>query len=70
MYSLENTVAVVVDVRNNQGAIQIADKQSDDYVDGVGTEAAGKLVMIPWKKEWWYYCKGSTRLAHIEEKTV
>lgn len=32
----ENTVAVVVDVRNNQGAIQILDKQSNEYVDGVG----------------------------------
>lgn len=33
-YPLENTVVVVVDVRNNQGAIQIADKQSDIDVDG------------------------------------
>lgn len=43
----ENTVVVVVDVRNNQGAIRIADKQTNEHVDGVGTEAAGNLVMIP-----------------------
>lgn len=65
----ENTVVVIVDVRSNQGAIQIADKQSNEYVDGVGTEAAGSLVMIPWKKDWWYYCMGSTRLAYIGKKT-
>ena len=65
----ENTVVVVVDVRNNQGAIQIADKQTNEYVDGVGTEAAGNLVMIPWDENWWYYSMGSTRLAYIETKT-
>lgn len=26
--------------------------------------------MISWKKDWWYNCKGSTRLADIEGKTV
>ena len=68
MYPPHNTVVVVVDVRDNQGAIQIVDKQSNKYVDGVGTEAAGYLVMIPWKKDWWYYCMGSIRLAYIGEK--
>lgn len=43
----ENTVVVIVDVRSKQGAIQITDKQSNEYVDGVRTEAAGNLVMIP-----------------------
>ena len=65
----ENTVVVIVDARSNQGAIQIADKQSNEYVDGVGTEAAGNLVMIPWEKNWWCYCMGTTRLAYIEKKT-
>lgn len=49
-------MVVVLDVRSNQGAIQIADKQSNEYVDGVGTKAAGNLVTIPWEKDWWYYC--------------
>ncbi len=62
MNPLENTAVVVVDFRNNQGAIQIVDKQLNKYVDGVGTEVAGNLVMIPWKKDWWYYYMGSTRL--------
>ncbi len=60
----EHTVVVVVDVRSNQGAIQIMDN-SKQYVDGVGTEEAGNLIMIPWKKEWWYYCIGTTRIAYI-----
>ena len=62
----ENTVVVIVDVRSNQGAIQIADKQSNEYIDGV---AAGILVMIPWGKNWWCYCMGTTRLAYIEKET-
>lgn len=65
----ENTVVVIVDLRSKQGAIQIVDKQSNDYVDGVGTEAAGNFVMIPWEKNWWCFCMGTTRLAYIEKKT-
>ena len=65
----ENTVVVVVDVRSNQGAMQIVDKQKDEYVDMVGTEEAGNLVMVPWNSDWRYYCIGTTRLAYIGQKS-
>lgn len=65
----EKIVAVIFDVGDRQGAIEIMDKQTNEYVDGVGTEAAGNLVMIPWNKSWWYFSRVSTRLAYIETKT-
>ena len=65
----ENTVVVVVDIRSNQGAIYIVNKQTDGYVDHVGTDVAGNLIMVPWNKDWWYYCLGSTRLAYIGNKS-
>lgn len=46
----ENTIVMIVNIRSKQGAIQIANKQSNEYVNGVGTEVAGNLVMIPWEK--------------------
>ena len=42
------TVALVVNVGDNVGAISIFETSSKKYVDGVGTEEAGKLIMIPW----------------------
>jgi len=59
------TVALVVDIRNNRAAIKIFEKQDDDYVDGVGTEEAGKLVIVPWKSSWFYFCTGTPRVGHV-----
>jgi len=65
----ENTVVVVVDVRGNQGAIRIVDKSDNKYVDGVGTEEAGKLVMLPWNSSWWFYTIGSIRVGYVAKKS-
>ncbi|KAI9749788.1 MAG: hypothetical protein M4579_006738 [Chaenotheca gracillima] len=65
----EDTVALVIDIGQNQGAIQIVEKQANKYVDMVGTEEAGNMVMIPWNKDWWFYCIGSTRVGYIRTKT-
>jgi hypothetical protein len=42
-------VAIVVDVRDITAAIRIFAKEDDGYIDGVGTEEAGNLVIVPWR---------------------
>jgi hypothetical protein len=42
-----DTIALVVNVSDNIGVIRIFETSSKKYVDGVGTEEAGKLIMIP-----------------------
>lgn len=64
----DKTAAIVIDLRSNQGAIEIVDRQSDAYVDRVGTEEAGHTVMVTWKAEWWYYCLGTVRVGYIVAK--
>ena len=55
-----NTVAVVVDVReNNIGAIRIFETSSKKYVGGVGTEERGNLVIVSWNSAWYYSTAGS-----------
>ena len=61
----ESTLVIAVDVRSNKAAIRIYEKQSDDPIDGVGTEGAGKVVIVPWSSSWVYYCTGSPRVGHI-----
>jgi hypothetical protein len=43
---------IIVDVRSSRGAVRIFKKSDDDtsggeYLDGIGTEQAGKLVIVP-----------------------
>jgi hypothetical protein len=54
-----DTVALAVNV----GAIRIFETSSKKYVDGVGTEEAGKLIMIPWNNAWYYSAAGSLPLG-------
>ncbi|KAI9749079.1 MAG: hypothetical protein M4579_007014, partial [Chaenotheca gracillima] len=65
----ENIVAVVVDVREDDGAIFIHEVQSGTFVDGVGTEESRNLVVVPWNSGWDYYCIGSLRLAYVGKKS-
>ncbi|KAI9888494.1 MAG: hypothetical protein M1814_006885 [Vezdaea aestivalis] len=64
----ENTIAIIIDVRDNKGAIFIHEKEDGKYVDGVGTEETGNLVIVPWNNNWYYYSIGSVRLAWVERK--
>lgn len=64
----QNTVAIVIDVRNNRGAVYIHETQGGKHVDGVGTENSRNLVMVPWNSDWYYYSIGSIRLAYIGKK--
>jgi len=59
------TVAIIVDIRNNHGAIFIHETEGGNYIDGVGTEEAGKLVIVPWNPGWHYYSIGTIRVGHI-----
>jgi len=62
------TVAVVVDMRNNVGAVLIHERRDGTYKGGVGTEDEGHMVLVPWNDDWYYYSIGSTRLAYIMKK--
>ena len=61
----DSTAAIVVDLRNITAAIRIFETNDDQFIDGVGIEEAGKLVIVPWQSGWWYYCTGSPRVGHI-----
>jgi len=64
----DKTVAVVIDVRQQIGALRIFENDTGKYLDGVGTEEKGKLVMIPWNKTWNYDTVGSIRLGYILQR--
>lgn len=64
----ELTVAVVVNISQEGGAIRIFDTPGDGYVDGVGTEDVEKLVIVPWSRSWWYYSIGSLRIGYLVER--
>jgi hypothetical protein len=46
-------VAVVIDCRKNRGAIFVHEISGGKYIEGVGTEDAGNLVIFPWNHEWY-----------------
>jgi hypothetical protein len=63
------TVAIVVDVRDNRGAINIHEKESNEFIDGVGIEEAGNLVIVTWDSNWYYWAVGTLRVAYIKLKS-
>ncbi|KAF2175341.1 hypothetical protein K469DRAFT_702363 [Zopfia rhizophila CBS 207.26] len=68
IYPPDNTAAIVVDVRNNKGAVNIHKKDSSEFVDMVGTEESGKLVIVPWNNSWFYYSVGSLKVGYIAKQ--
>ena len=46
IYPLVSTIAIVVDVRTNRRAINIYKKESNKFINRVGIEEAGKLVIV------------------------
>jgi hypothetical protein len=59
---------IAVDLREqSKGAIRIFEAMSRKYVDGVGTELAGNLILIPWNDAWYYSVAGSLLLGFIIE---
>jgi hypothetical protein len=61
----KNTIAVVVDVRQEAGALRIFDNTTGKYLDGVGTEEKGKMVMVTWETGWNYDTVGTVRFGYI-----
>ena len=49
--------------------MNIVERQDNEYIDKVGVAEDENLVIVPWKREWWYYAIGSVRVAHIERKS-
>ena len=46
------------------------EKESDTYVDMIGTEEAGNMVILPWQSTWWFRVSGSLRVGHVKLKDV
>lgn len=60
-----STAILLVDVGNHLGAIRIHERTTGRYVDGVGTEQAGNVVLIPWKESWLYATSGRIRVGYV-----
>jgi hypothetical protein len=60
-----NTVAVVVDVPKDKGAIRVFKSGIDKHLGTVGTEDAGHIVVVTWDTSWWYRVSGSLRVGYI-----
>jgi len=57
---------IAVDLRGkSKGAIRIFEASNRRYLDGVGTELAGNLILIPWNDGWYYSVAGSLLLGFI-----
>jgi len=65
----KDTVAVIVDVSSNRGAIRIYEEAEGTRVGGIGMEEEGKQVIVPWNNSWWIRASGSLRVGYVIEKT-
>jgi len=66
----ENTLVMVVDVRSSRGAIRIFETSSGEYVDGIGTEQTGNMVIVPWDSRWHISAAGSLPVGYVVRRTV
>jgi len=69
----EDTVVLIVDVRSSRGAVRIFQKSGDDasvdeYVGGIGTELAGKMVIVPWDSSWYFSAAGSLPVGYVTRR--
>ena len=58
------SVAVVVDLIESHGAIHITN-DNGVYIDMVGTEFAGHLVLVPWDNSWFLRGSGSIEVGYV-----
>jgi len=63
----KNTVAVVIDVGSNRGAIRIYE-EGGARVGAIGMEEEGNQVTVPWKNNWKIRASGSLQVGYIVEK--
>jgi hypothetical protein len=53
----------------NRGAVRIFEKDSGEYIDGVGIEEAGhRVIVLPWRTNWCFRVSGTVGVGYIEEK--
>lgn len=64
----KNTAGIVFDIRTDKAAISIFDRDTEEYVDGIGTEEHGNIVIVPWKETWFLFCTGSPRIGYIRRE--
>lgn len=57
------SIAIIVDVIQSQGAIHIT-RENGAYLDMVGTEFAGHLVIVPWDSTWYLRGSGSIEVGY------
>ncbi|EJT68892.1 hypothetical protein GGTG_13556 [Gaeumannomyces tritici R3-111a-1] len=62
------TIALVVDVPENKGAIKVYERKNDEYVGMVGSAYANSMVIIEWNEGWWFRVVGSIRVGYITNK--
>jgi len=66
VYPDEDTTAIIIDMRDVvSSAVQIFTKD-DEYIDMVGMDHKGYLVVVPWKSEWSYFCIGKCRVGYTK----
>jgi hypothetical protein len=62
-----DVVAIVVDMRNaSSNSLNIHDN-NDEYVDKVGLDFKGSLVIVPWMTGLKFICYGSCKVGLVYE---
>jgi hypothetical protein len=68
IYPPENTVAIIVNLVNNPGAIRIFRDEST-YIDGVFIDDSDESrEIVLWKIGWWFRASGSPQVAYVAKK--
>jgi len=62
-----DTLALVIDLREEYGAIKIYYNKDDLFLGMIGTEERGFVVVVPWQSEWSFYCLGSLQIGYIKK---
>lgn len=65
----DNVVAVVVDMRNASSNCLHIYNSSDEFIDMVGTEFKGYLVIVPWATGLKFMCWGPCKVGLVYEST-
>ncbi|KAK2778947.1 hypothetical protein CKAH01_11538 [Colletotrichum kahawae] len=60
---VQRTVALLVDMRHAAGCAVYIHNESDEFVDMVGMESAGHVVIVPWVQGMKIVCYGKCIVA-------
>lgn len=62
-----DVVAIVVDMRNASSNSVYIHEINDDYVDMVGLDFRGYVVIVPWEPGLKFMCYGSCKVGEVYE---